>query len=34
LHFSFFNSHDSQVWSFSGVTEFLHIPFTAPELFD
>jgi hypothetical protein len=35
LHlFSFFNSHDSQVWSFDGVAEFLHIPFTAPKLFD
>jgi hypothetical protein len=26
--FSFFNAHDSQVWSFDGVVEFLHIPFT------
>jgi hypothetical protein len=25
---------DSQVWPFDGVTEFLHIPFTALELFD
>jgi hypothetical protein len=25
LHlFSFFNAHDSQVWSFDGVAEFLH----------
>jgi hypothetical protein len=31
---SFFNAHNSQVWSFDGVTEFLHIPFTALELFD
>jgi hypothetical protein len=35
LHlFSFFNAHDSQVWSFDGVSEFLHIPFTGFELFD
>jgi hypothetical protein len=35
LHFfSFFNAHDSQVWPFDGVAEFLHIPFTALELFD
>jgi hypothetical protein len=34
LHpFSFFDAHDSQVWSFDGVTEFLHIPFTALESF-
>jgi hypothetical protein len=32
LHF-FFNVHDFQVWSFDGVTEFFHIPFTALELF-
>jgi hypothetical protein len=33
LHlFFFFN--DSQVSSFDGATEFLHIPFTALELFD
>jgi hypothetical protein len=32
--FSFFNAHDSQVWSLDGLTEFLHIPFTALELFD
>jgi hypothetical protein len=25
----FFNAHDSQVWSFDGVAEFLHIPFTS-----
>jgi hypothetical protein len=32
LHlFSFFNAHDSQVLSFDGVTEFLHIPFTVLE---
>jgi hypothetical protein len=24
---SFFNAHDSQVWSFDGVSDFLHIPF-------
>jgi hypothetical protein len=29
---SFFNAHDSQVWSFDGVAEFLHIPFTVLEL--
>jgi hypothetical protein len=35
LHiFSFFNAHDSQVWSLDGVTEFLHIPVKALELFD
>jgi hypothetical protein len=32
--FSFFNSYESQVWSFDGVAEFLHIPLTALELFD
>jgi hypothetical protein len=32
--FSFFNAHDSQVWSFGGVAEFLNIPFIALELFD
>jgi hypothetical protein len=32
--FSFFNAHVSQGWSFDGVTEFLHIPFTALELFE
>jgi hypothetical protein len=32
--FSFFNAHDSQVWSFDGVGKFLHIPFIALELFD
>jgi hypothetical protein len=32
--FSFFNAHDSQIWSFDGVSELLHIPFTALELFD
>jgi hypothetical protein len=31
--FSFFNAHDSQVWSFDRVTEFLNIPFIALELF-
>jgi hypothetical protein len=32
LHlFFFFIVHDSQVWSFDGVTEFLHILFTALE---
>jgi hypothetical protein len=35
LHiFSFFNAHDSQVWSFDGVTEVLYIPFPALSLFD
>jgi hypothetical protein len=35
LHlFSFFNAHDSQVWSFDGVGEFLHIPVTGLELFE
>jgi hypothetical protein len=30
LHlFSFFDVHDWQVWSFDGVAEFFHIPFTA-----
>jgi hypothetical protein len=33
LYLLFFNAHDSQVWSFDGVSEFLHIPFTALELF-
>jgi hypothetical protein len=32
--FSFFNAHESQVWSSDGVTEFLHIPFSALGLFD
>jgi hypothetical protein len=33
LHlFSFFNVHDSQVWSFDGVAKFLHIPFIALKL--
>jgi hypothetical protein len=32
--FSFFNAHDSQVWSFDGVGEFLHIPVAGLELFD
>jgi hypothetical protein len=32
--FSFFNAHDSQVWSFDEAGEFLHIPFTGLELFD
>jgi hypothetical protein len=32
LHlFTFFNVHDSQVCSFDGVAEFLHIPFSAFE---
>jgi hypothetical protein len=31
--FYFFNAHDSQVWSFARVTEFLPIPFTALESF-
>jgi hypothetical protein len=35
LHFfSFFNDHDSQVWSFDGIIEFLHILFTVLELLD
>jgi hypothetical protein len=35
LHlFSFFNAHDPQVWSFDGVAEFLHIPFTALEFLE
>jgi hypothetical protein len=29
----FFNAHDSQVWSFDGVHEFLHIPVISLELF-
>jgi hypothetical protein len=33
LHLFFFNTHDSQVWSFDEVAEFLHIPFTAIESF-
>jgi hypothetical protein len=32
--FPFFNAHDSQIWSFDGAAVFLHIPFTALELFD
>jgi hypothetical protein len=32
--FPFFNAHDSQVWSFDGVVEFLYIPFAGLELFD
>jgi hypothetical protein len=31
--FSFFNTHDSQVWSFDGLGDFLSAPFTALELF-
>jgi hypothetical protein len=35
LHlFSFFSAHDSQVWSFDGVAEFLNTPFAALLLFD
>jgi hypothetical protein len=35
LHlFSFLNAHDSQVWSFDGVGEFLYIPFAGLELSD
>jgi hypothetical protein len=34
LYLFFFNAHDFQVWSFDGVSEFLHIPFTALELFN
>jgi hypothetical protein len=34
LHlFSIFSAHDSQIWSFNGITEFLHIPFIALESF-
>jgi hypothetical protein len=29
-----FNACDSQIWSFDGVSEILHIPYTALELFD
>jgi hypothetical protein len=33
LHlFSFFNVHDSQVWSFDGVSKLLHFLFTGLEL--
>jgi hypothetical protein len=32
--FSLSNAYDSQIWSSEGVTEFLHMPFTAFELFD
>jgi hypothetical protein len=32
LHLFFFNAHDYHFWSFDGVAEFLHIPFTALEL--
>jgi hypothetical protein len=31
--FSLFDAHDSQAWSFDGVTEFLHILFAAFESF-
>jgi hypothetical protein len=31
---SFFNAHDTQILSFEGVAEFLHIPFTALVMFD
>jgi hypothetical protein len=34
MPFSFFNAHNSQCWSFDGVGEFLHIPFTGLELFN
>jgi hypothetical protein len=33
LYLFFFNAHGSQVCFFAGVVEFLHIPFTALELF-
>jgi hypothetical protein len=34
LHlFSFFDAHDSQVWSFDGVSEFLHFLFTGLEVY-
>jgi hypothetical protein len=29
-----FDAHDSQVWSFDGVGEFLHFLFTGLELFN
>jgi hypothetical protein len=29
-----FDAHESQVWSFDEVAEFLHIPITDLELFD
>jgi hypothetical protein len=34
LHLFLFNTHDSQVWTFDGVAELLHIHFIALELFD
>jgi hypothetical protein len=35
LHlFFFFTAHDSQVWFFDVVGEFLNIPFAGLELFD
>jgi hypothetical protein len=35
LHlYSFFNAQDSQVWSFDGVAEFLHISFRGLVFFD
>jgi hypothetical protein len=34
LHLFFFNAHNSLVWSFDGVAEFLLIPFAALVLFD
>jgi hypothetical protein len=33
FHLVSFNAQDSQVWTFDGVTEFLHIPFAALESF-
>jgi hypothetical protein len=34
LAYTFSVAHDFQVWSFDGVPEFLHISFTALELFN
>jgi hypothetical protein len=34
LYLFSFNVYDCQIWSFDGVAEFLHIPFTVLELFD
>jgi hypothetical protein len=34
IPFACTNAHDSQVWSFDGVDEFWHIPFTGFELFE
>jgi hypothetical protein len=34
LYLFSFNAHDSQVWSFDGITEFFYIPFIAFQLFN